>query len=378
MAVGFPHLWGWWAAGAFKAWPLFKSRSKNTPLSLTWEPQLSSSVREILVDPTIPGRVRQFGFNGTSSQLAHFLRAFDSSPPSNVSSIRLQISPHDDREPRKRLTRLLSSSYPKLSQLHLEGFLPEYTSPIFSTSSLTSLTLSFPDRGTGDQYTIPQFSRILQQDPNLQELDLSSSAMPLPEPSNASDPLILPRLATLRLYGTEAAISGFIDIIGVSSPLHNVAIRFERDPEPTIGALVDSAEKILKAYYGHRGLDYRKINRPDISYSSEESYTVFDIRSHSVPTPDLKSDLEIRFDESNILARDKLMDGAFHILLLDDVQEFAAEGLVIYRGEYRQIFGKMKDCLHLRLDNLDIHPVLEALSPSYYGTFGVLTEAMSL
>ena len=160
VAVGFPHLWGWWVPGAVEAWPLFRSRSKNTPLPLTWKFQLSASARDILMDPEIPRRVRQLNFSGTSEQLTQFFGAFDSSPASNVSFIRLKVSPYDDREPKEHLARFLSSSFPKLSQLDLKNFLPAYSSPIFTTSNLASLKLSLPD-GKKNPFILSQFSQFL-------------------------------------------------------------------------------------------------------------------------------------------------------------------------------------------------------------------------
>ena len=96
-----PQLWVWWIPGAVKAWPLFCSRSKDTPLLLTWRSRLPAPARDILMDPTIPRRIRRLDFSGTSEQLMEFLGAFNPSPTSNVSSVRLQIFPYDDHEPKR-------------------------------------------------------------------------------------------------------------------------------------------------------------------------------------------------------------------------------------------------------------------------------------
>ena len=147
MAVDFPHLWGWWVAGAVKAWPLFRSRSRNTPLFLTWQSQLSASARDILMDPEIPRRVCRLNFSGTSEQLIQFFGVFDSSPASNVSSILLQISSYDDHQPENHLARFLSSSFPKLSQFNLENFLPAYSSPFSQLPTSLRSNSPFPTEG---------------------------------------------------------------------------------------------------------------------------------------------------------------------------------------------------------------------------------------
>lgn len=115
VAVGFPQLWSMWVAGAVKPWPMFKSRSGETPLTLTWRPQLPDSARDALMDPTVPRRARRLDFGGNRDQLTKFLGVFDSSPPLNISSIQLQIAKYDLRKPPGNFARLLSSSLPNLS-----------------------------------------------------------------------------------------------------------------------------------------------------------------------------------------------------------------------------------------------------------------------
>jgi hypothetical protein len=381
IAVSSPRLWGQWVAGAVKAWPLFNTRSKDTPLSLTWRSHVPISMRDVLMDPAIPRRIRRLDFRGTSEELGHFLGAFDSSPPSNASSIRLQIPPHDDREPREHLTRFLSSPFPKLSHLNLRNFLPNPSSSIFTTSSLTSLKLYLSDKKR-NRYTTSQFSQILRQHPNLRELDLNRGAIPLPGPSGASIPFTLPWLVSLRLYGTEAAILGFIDLIGMSSPLHDVDICFGSNPDLTVPALVGAVKTVLAAYYGCQGSSYpRKVNRLAISYNSEKSSILFNTRSHSTPTLDLKSNLKLQFDGTDALLEDVVVEETFPLFPLNDVHEFIAEGLTIYglHGQgYRGMFQKMKHLSYLRLHKLDILPVLGALSSYDQGLFKIATETVSI
>ena len=360
--------------GAAKAWHLFNSRSGNTPLFLTWRPQVPASARDILMDPTIPKRIHQLDFIGTSKQLARFLGAFDSNPPSNVSSIRLHISPYNAHEPRGRLVRFLSSSFHKLSHLDLGNFLPDPSSPIFTTSSLTSLKLFHP-YGEESCYTLSQFSQILQRHPNLRELDLSPGAMPLPWPTSALVPFILPRLVSLRLHGTETAILKFIELIDMSSPLYDVVIRFHHDSQPH----ADTVPKILAAYYECQGLKYhRKFNHLTISYSSEKMYLIFNTRSRSAPASNPKSNLRFQFNGANEYQADRIVKEIFPLFPLDDIREFAAEGPVIYGDQYSEMFQKMKNVSHLRLENRDIFPALQALSSGNQGSFRMSTKTRSI
>ena len=293
MAVSFPRLWRWWVAGAVKAWPLFNSRSKDTPISLTWRPNFSTPTGNILIDSGVPKRIHQLEFIGSSEQLPHLLGAFDSVLPSNLSLMRLHIIPYGDREQHGPLSSFLTSSFPKLSQLDLWNLLPDSSSPIFTTSSLTSLKLHFPYQKR-NHYTLSQFSQIHQHHPNLQELDLNHGAIPLPGPSSDSAPFTLPRLVGLRLHGVEAAISGFIDLIGMSSPLHDVVVHFIRGPGSPVPALVGTVKKILDGYYECWGLNYtRKVNNFTISYSLDGDHLVFNAQSRS---SNPRSNLELQIN----------------------------------------------------------------------------------
>jgi len=341
VAVGYPRLWSLWVAGALKAWPLFKSRSREAPLSLTWRPQLPDSARDVLMDPTIPRRTRQLDFSGTRDQLAHFLSTFSSSPPSNVSSIRLQLRRYDGRKPQADFARLLSSSLPKLSKLNVGNFLPNPSSPIFTSSKLTSLKLFLPYKKKG-QYTLGQFSQILQQHPDLQELDLNHGAIPLSETPGARVPFVLPRLIDLRLYGTNEAILRFIDFIGMSSPLHRVVIHFDYTPDLTVPALVSAVEKTIMEYYGCRGLGYpRKIETLTIS-SPRTNDLAFDARPRSPPT----SRFELRFPWIGGYRCEKVLERTFCLLPSSNVQEFTVNGMLpLTKG----MVEKMTELSHLRL-----------------------------
>lgn len=378
VAISFPRLWSWWVAGAVKAWPLFRSRSKDTPLSLICRSQLPVSARNILTDPAIPSRVRRLDFSGASEQLTQFLSVFDSSP-SNVSSIHLKISPYDNHEPNEQLARFLSSPFPKLSHLDLENFLPIPSSPIFTTSRLTSLKLSLP-LGKNNPFTLSQFSQILQQHPSIRELDLNRAAIPLPGPERtASTPFILPQLVSLRLDGRETAISGFLDLIGMSSPLHDVIVRFGSGTRvATVTALARIMKEILAAYYKCEGLNHpRKASRLTISYNSEKRYLVFHSRSHPTPTSNPKSNLKLQFHGIDELARDKMVKEMFPFFPLDDVREFAIEGLFFDVDGHRGMFQKLKDLSHLRLERQYIWPVLRALSFGNNGMFDMVAKITS-
>lgn len=370
VAVGSPGLWSWWIAGAFKAWPIFSSRLKNGPIFLTWRRHLPTSARDVLLNPTIPERVRRFDFIGTSEQLKHLLGVFDPSPPSNASFIRLQISPHDNREPREHLSRLLSSSFPRLSHLDIGNFLPSTSSPILTTSSLTSLKLLLP-YGTEGQYYLPQFSHILQQHPKLRELELSHGAIPLPGPPGASPvPFELPDLSNLRLYGRETVLLGFLDFIGMSSPLHNVVVCFSHIPTFTPPAPSGAVKKVLVAYYECQGLSHpRNVNHLTISYDSDKALLAFNTRLHPAPLPNLKSNLSLQLSEVSERDRRRLVRGLLPLFPLDNIRGLVLQGSSLSGDEPHQIFRKMKHLLHLELDDLDPWLVLEALVTDDRGTF---------
>jgi len=364
VAVGFPRLWSLWVAGAVKSWPLFSSRSKNAPLSLTWRPQLLESARDALMDPAIPKRTHQLDFSGTRGQLEFFLTIFRSTLPSNVSSIRLQIIEYDGRKPRGHFARLLSSPFPKLSKLNIGNFLPSPSSPIFTSSNLASLKLFLPYKKKG-QYTLVQFSQILQRHPNLRELDLSHGAIPLSGTPGTPVPFVLPQLIDLRLYGTSEPILEFVDFIGMSSPLYNVAIHFDRTPDLRLPALTSALEKIIAAYYDYQGLHYpRGIDTLTIAAPRSLLHLAFDARSRSPRT----SNFQLQFPWIGGFGSKEVLEVTFNLLPSGGVQELAVDGMLPLTGE---MLKKMKELLHLRLfnqGNQDIGQTLSALSARGPGT----------
>ena len=195
--------------------------------------------------------------------------------------------------------------------------------------------------------------------------------MPLPWPTGALIPFILPRLVSLWLHGTEVAILKFIDLIDMSSPLHDVVIRFHHDSRPLAGTIA----KILAAYYKCQGLNYpRKFNHLTISYSSEKQYLVFNTQSRSAPTANLKPNLRFQFNRTTQYIAGMIVKGTFPLFPLDGIREFIAKGPVICGDQYREMFQKMKNVSHLRLKNLDIFPALQALSLWNQGSFRMSTK----
>ena len=365
VAVTSPQLWVWWVAGAAKAWHLFKSRSKDSPLFLVWRPQLPDSVRKILADVAIPGRVRQLDFSGTYDDLGDFLGGFNPTPPPNASSIRLQIIPQwYSCKPPKSFARFLSSTSQKLTELAVDGFLPDFSSPIFTTSNLTLLKLRLPENDDS-RYTLSQFTRILQQHPNLLELDLQQGGMPQIEPSGPLVSFPLRKLVNLRLRGAKLTILKFIDFIGMSSPLHNVDIHFE-DARITTRALVGPLEKILAAYYGFPGLGFpRVVNCLTISSNPKKRELVFETGSCSTSTSNQTSNLKLQFD----WARDEVVEDTLLLFPLEHVHTFAVIGLYINVSEWYTMLQKLKRLLHLRLEKLDVSLLLDALDVSDKGTY---------
>ena len=365
VAVGFPRLWSLWVAGAIKAWPLFNSRSKDGPLTLTWRPHLSASARDIMMAPAIPRRTYGLDFSGTGDQLSYFLGVFDSNPPSNLSSIRLQVNPYDGREPQGCLARLLSLPLPKLSTLNIGNFLPNPSSPIFTTSKLISLKLFLPYQKEG-RYTLAQFSEILQQHPTLQELDLNHGAIPLPGVPGTSAPVVLPRLAILRLHGTSGPILGLMDLIGTSSPLHNIVIHFCHATNSTVADITKTMETILVPYYNRQDLDHPREVR-SLAISMRGSLLTYDARSHSTPT----SNLELQFRLSGGLVLHNLAEETFAFFPSGNIREFSIRELTLTR----EMVWKMGDLLHLRLYHQHGHVLLLALDALSLGDQGVSAES---
>ena len=367
VAVGFPRLWSLWVASAVKAWPLFNSRSKDGPLTLTWRPHLSPSTRGILMAPAIPRRTRGLDFSGTIDQLTHFLGVFDSNPPSNVSYIRLQINPYDGREPQGRFARLLSLPLPKLSTVNIGNFLPSPSSPIFTTSKLISLKLFLPYQKKG-RYTLAQFSEILRQHPTLQELDLNHGAIPIPDVPGTLPLVVLPRLVDLRLHGTNESILGLIDLIGMSSPLHNVAINFCHTPNFTAPDLARTMEKILVAYYNRQELGHpRDVHHLAISYQPDRSLLTYDARSPSTPT----SNLEVRFKLKGGFVLGNAAEKAFAFFPSANIREFTLGGFSLTR----EMVLKMGNLVHLRLSHQRDHALWDALDALSAEGQGVSTES---
>jgi len=313
------------------------------------------------MDPTIPRRVHQLDFSGTNNQLAHFLGVFDPNPPSNVSSIQLQIDRYDDREPRGHFSRLLSSPFPKLSKLNIGNFLPSPSSPIFTTSNLTSLILFIP-YGEKGRHTLAQFSQILQQHSNLRELDLNGGAIPLPGISGTPVPFVLPQLVDLRLHGTMEDIPGFIDLIGMSSPLRNVVIHFDCAPHFTIPTLASAMGKIVMPYYSCQGLDYpREIDSLTISSPMRGFDLIFDARSRSTPT----SNLKLRFAWVHQLGYDGLLEETVGLFPSENIRELIVEELPLTR----RVLEKMKNISHLQIryqDRLYVGRAADAPSLGHY------------
>ena len=375
VALGDPRLWRWWVVGAVRAWPLFSSLSKGSPLYLVWWSQLPPFARGILMDPKIPERVRRLDFSGTIEQLESFISAFNLSPLSKVSSIRLRIHLRGDFEPRDHLARFLSSSFPELSHLALENFLPNSSPPIFTAPNLISLELTLHSESK-NHYTFPQFLQILRSYPSIRELVLVRGGIPRSSSSGTSPTsFTFPQLVDLRLCGTEEDILGFVDAIDMSS-LHNVALCFKwfwivTAPAP---ALARAVEKALVACRECRGLkDPRKVNSLTVSYNPENRHLDFYTQScRSTPTSNLNPSLLLRFDGVGA-ASDEMIREVLPLFPLDDIREFCVGGLRLRAGACRGMLQKMKNVSWLELRNIALRPALEALS-SEEGMFKVIAK----
>ena len=165
---------------------------------------------------------------------------------------------------------------------------------------------------------------------------------------------------------------GLMDFIDMSSPLHNIAIYFRGVCNLSVLALTGIMRRIAGAYYGCSGLDHpRTVNHLTISSRSEEGDLVFDARSYPICTPYPTSNLKLHFNGVG----DELVEETFTLFPLKHVCEFTAEGLSLVADDWWTMFRMMKNLSHLRLDNLDIRAVLNAL---YFDDQGMYKEATGI
>jgi hypothetical protein len=364
VAVAFPRLWVWWVASAGKAWHLFNARSKDAPLFLTWKPRLPDSARDAFMDTGTPRKIYQLNLSSSHAQLEYVLGALDSGSVSVTSSIRVVTDSGNSGE---GLPRFLSLPFPKLLELEIANFLPDPSSSIFKTSNLTSLKLSVRE-DDGRRYTRTQFSRILQHHPNLRELNLRGGAIPLADQPGEPVSIVLPWLVDLKLGGAGAAIAGFMDLVSMS-PLHNVAIYLQHTHTSTVPALSDAVKQILTAYYECQGLEHpRKVDHLTVSL---RDCLVVNAGSSATTSCHPTYNFELlSFD-----LRKALVGKIVPLFPSEHTRIFAAAGLDLVTNDWRTTLQNMKGLLHLRLDCLDIGPVLDALDSDDGGTWGELPES---
>ena len=310
-----------------------------------------------LTDTVKGRRIRQLDFNGTRQQLEQILGTLDSRSTSTTSSIRLRCPCYEKNDNGEHLARLFSLSFPKLSKLDINTSPPDPTSPVLATSNLTSLKL---DLAYNDDrcYTQSQFLQVLQQHPNLKQLHLRTGGFPSVENSGGLVPVVLPHLVDLRLYGVDEVIDGFIDLVSMSSPLHNVTIDFERNNAPSVAAHENTAKKILTVYYGCKELEYpRKVTHLTIS-SPPSCHLTIGAKSHSTSAHRPTYNLELRFHGM----RGALVQKVIHFFPLKHVRKYTVERFDPPADDWRRTLRRMKGLLHLRLDSVNIVPVLNTLN----------------
>ena len=360
VAVESPQLWVWWIPGTLKAWNQFKSRSKDAPLFLTWRTCLPKSALNILTGTETPRRIRQLDIDGTRKQLGRILGALDSKSTSTTSSIRLQCD-HNKKNNGEHLTRFFSLPFPKLSKLDIDTFPPDPTSSILTTSNLTSLKLNLT-YNDNCRYTQSQFLQVFQQHPNLKQLDLKIGGLSLAKNSRAPAPIVLPRLVDLKLCGTDEGIDGFIDLISMSSPLHSVIIDFQHDHTPSVE---NTTKKFLMVYYGCQGPEHpRKAAWLTVS-SSYQFQDGLIIRAESRSTPASRSlyNLQLKFHGME----GALAQRVIPLFPLEHVHGYVIERSNILTNDWCMMLRRMNDLWLLRLDSVDIEPVLNALDLSDEG-----------
>ena len=374
VAIGSPQLWVWWVPGATEAWPLFYQRSGGAPISLFWRYSRDlARYPDVPKDAALPKRIRLLDFRGENQHFEHLLSAFDSIPPPNASSIRLKITPYHAKNPEDHLVRFFSLSFPKLSSLDIANFLPAPSSPVFMTSNLTSLKLSFPFSDK-PHYTLATFSKTLQRHPNLQELDLEDGAMPRVEPSGAPVACVLSQLTVLKLCGTEGCVSELINLIGMSPPLLNVVLRFHYPRRQTVPSLVGPVKKILGAYYGRtepdrpRRLAHLVVKEKEGQAQAPLVFIAKSSNSRSTHAPSPQSILRLE-----LWGTQKVLE-FFNLFPTKNVKTFSADGLSLSSKNYRTMLQKMKNLMHLSLASVYIEEVLEAIDFGNQGTLEINTK----
>ena len=374
VAIGSPRLWVWWVPGTTEAWPLFYERSGGAPISLFWRYSYTLlHYPDIPKDAALPERIRLLDFRGENQHFEHLLSGFNSIPPSNASIVRLKITPYHEKNPEDHLVRFFSLSFPKLSSLNIWNFLPDPSSPVFMTSNLTSLKLSFPF-SDASRYTLAQFSKILQKHPNLQQLDLEEGAMPRIEPSEVPVSSVLTRLIELKLCGMVECVSGLIGLIGMSPPLLNVVLRFRYPRNQTVPSLIGPVKKILGDYYGctepdrHRKAVHLMVEQ---RFGQDQAPLVFVAKSskpHLAPAPSLPSNLRLE-----LWGAQEVFE-FFHLFPLNNLNTFSADGLCISLPQYRTVLWKMERLTHLSLAAVHVDTVIEAIDHRNQGTLEINTK----
>ena len=356
VAIAFPQLWVWWIPGTFKAWHLFKSRSKDAPLFLTWQEYLPESAHTVLMESETPKRIRQLDFSGTTHQFKCILNALDSRSLSTTSSIRLRILRSSDGE---HLARFSSFPFPKLSRLDVANFLPDLTSSIFVTSNLTSLKLDIPCPD-GRYCTQSQLLQVLQQNRNLRQLNFKAGGLSLAGDSGRLVPALLPHLADLKLSGTTEVIDRFLDLVCMSSPIHRITIHFQRNYAHDTEPLVIIMRKLLTMYYGCKELEPQRKVSHFTAFSDTGSIIAGDHLTH--PTYCLR--LEFQNNKGELFQK------VIPLFPLNYILDFTASGFDLATDAWRGILLRMESLSHLRLERMNTESVLNALGPNDGGAHG--------
>ena len=197
--------------------------------------------------------------------------------------------------------------------------------------------------------------------------------MPLSKPSGPLVPFALPQLVDLRLYGTTPTIIGFMDLVDVSSPLHDVIIYFEYVYGITVPFLISAMKKILAAYYGCPGMDRpRTVNCLTVSSTLLKDDLTFNAGCSTSDVAHSTSNFKLQFNVLSGVNYSVLVEKTFSLFPLNHIREFTAETLNLGVDDWRRMLRKMECLLCLRLDHLDIGSVLYALDS---GDEGVHEEA---
>ena len=123
--------------------------------------------------------------------------------------------------------------------------------------------------------------------------------------------------------------------------------------------LINTAKRLLTVYYGCKGLEHpRRATHLTVSSSYVfPAELIINAKSFHTSASHPIYNLELQF----FGARNALARKIIPLFPLKHVREYTIEWLDVFTDDCLSLFRRMKGLLHLRLDSMDVEPVLYAL-----------------